>query len=367
MKILGHNKKYYPQLDSLRAIACLSVMLFHFSTRKYCHSHGIPFFDGGFIGVDLFFVLSGFIISTILVKQYAETGNISIINFYKKRALRLYPPIIITVFVFVVPLLFVDPLFAISNIFFLVTYTGDIVRLFQIIIPALQYPIMFSHCWSLAIEEQFYLFYPALALATFNFCIKRNKNVISSFLIFNIIFIIVIITSNVFVEKWFYKFFLWRFFQILYGAYIALIFSKDYENTFVKTKTSIIIQNFVKKIYTNKYVYIICALIFIFTLNSISLLHYFLEEYQLHYYVLVFICSVLILNAMYPRYAMVNAILENKVLIYLGKISYGLYLYHIPFYYLNIYMKVDESTLGICILQDINTHRCNYFIFSGKL
>src|SRR5580700_11243732 len=71
---------YKPALDGLRALAVLPVLLFH---------GGAPGFQWGYVGVDLFFVLSGYLITTILFKEYTQTGRISLISFYRRRALRL--------------------------------------------------------------------------------------------------------------------------------------------------------------------------------------------------------------------------------------------------------------------------------------
>lgn len=77
---------YYKGIDGLRAVAILTVMVSHAK---------VPYIRGGFMGVDIFFVISGFLITTILLKEYANRGSISIPNFYMRRILRLMPALLL--------------------------------------------------------------------------------------------------------------------------------------------------------------------------------------------------------------------------------------------------------------------------------
>jgi len=142
----------------LRAVAVLSVLLFHF---------GVVPFSGGFVGVDLFFVISGFLITHIITDELRETGRFSFLNFYNRRARRLMPALLFTVlFAFVFAGLLFSPdyfkrfgaeafhaLLWISNFFF---WQGrgyfDAQEAFK--------PLL--HTWSLSVEEQFYVGWPIL-------------------------------------------------------------------------------------------------------------------------------------------------------------------------------------------------------------
>jgi len=153
--------KYRPDIDGIRAIAVSIVVLFH---------AGLPHFDGGFIGVDIFFVISGFLITSLLVKEVEATGTISVSNFYARRVRRLMPAglfVIITVLLigfFLYPAdgdrqalshsAIAATLF-ISNFYFWRT-TGY----FQA--SAEDTPLL--HTWTLSVEEQFYVFWPLLIL-----------------------------------------------------------------------------------------------------------------------------------------------------------------------------------------------------------
>lgn len=149
--------KYRPEIDGLRTVAVLPVILFH---------AGVPSFDGGFIGVDIFFVISGFLITTILV-QDLEAGRYSILTFYERRARRILPALF-AVLLACLPLAWMwmfptqlrdfgqsviaTALFA-SNILFW-KETGY----FSVGVDLK--PLL--HTWSLAIEEQYYILFPVL-------------------------------------------------------------------------------------------------------------------------------------------------------------------------------------------------------------
>ena len=142
---------YVPGLDGLRAIAVLLVILYH--------SDPDGPFGGGFIGVDLFFVLSAFLITSILVDQKEKTGSIRLGQFYWRRALRLTPALLffLATYVVVAPMIWPgyphlrDALIA-----------GFYVSNFAYV--AEQIPVYIVHTWSLAAEEQFYLLWPVMLL-----------------------------------------------------------------------------------------------------------------------------------------------------------------------------------------------------------
>ncbi|WP_049815658.1 acyltransferase family protein [Niastella koreensis] len=207
------KKQFFPLIDSLRAFAVFIVIFFHGICEVFCREHGYYYpFSNGYLGVDLFFVLSGFLITNVLLREYLITGKISIKNFYVRRVLRLYPPIILAMIIFVVPLSFFNFRAAFSNFFFMATYTGDIVMLFRHFIPYLEYPLYFSHCWSLAIEEQFYIFYPTLLIIFLRVFGRKKISLSFLFFIFNVFFLLLVVVGTLKMGGHFYKFFLWRFF-----------------------------------------------------------------------------------------------------------------------------------------------------------
>lgn len=144
MKRLG----YVPALDGLRGIAIALVVAFHYFE--------FPFGGGG--GVDLFFVLSGFLITTLLLEERTETGKITLRAFYARRARRLLPALLALLAAFSVIAVAKghDPLWDLVRFGF---YTGNAVRAFTVPPPS-----GLEHLWSLAEEEQFYLVWPLLLL-----------------------------------------------------------------------------------------------------------------------------------------------------------------------------------------------------------
>lgn len=159
----NETQTYRPYIDGLRAIAILAVVLFHAR---------VPGFGGGFVGVDVFFVISGYLIIGMLANEVERTGRISIVGFYERRLRRLAPALIVVLLAtLAMGALFLTPvggeqtglaksllavLALVSNVYFM-TRTGgyfDERTEFQ--------PLL--HTWSLSVEEQFYLFWPITVL-----------------------------------------------------------------------------------------------------------------------------------------------------------------------------------------------------------
>jgi len=138
--------QYNPALDGLRAIAVLAVLAFH---------AGAPLAGGGFVGVDLFFVLSSFLITTILAKEHASTGRIAVARFYWRRALRLYPTLLLLLAGFLIASPYLWPelpawRYAAMTAFYVTDYTRALIG----------EPEVLSYTWSLSVEEHFYLVWP---------------------------------------------------------------------------------------------------------------------------------------------------------------------------------------------------------------
>lgn len=150
-----------PALDGLRAIAVLLVMFFH-----YGRSAWVP---GGWLGVDVFFVLSGFLITTLLLREWQATRTISLREFYARRMLRLLPAFGAFLAIYLLVLLAFpktwlqpgqDVADALRQTLFAVTYTQN-----WLVAAGVEPTHSFGHIWSLAIEMQFYLVWPPLLLA----------------------------------------------------------------------------------------------------------------------------------------------------------------------------------------------------------
>lgn len=141
---------FFASLDGLRCASILAV-LWH-------HAHGgypwLPGSQRGFLGVDLFFVISGFLIVTLLLRERSDTGSVSLRHFYLRRTLRIFPPYYLVLVIFCAAYILVRPAAPRAAVFFselpyYASYTSNW-------IAATAYPI----AWSLAAEEQFYLLWP---------------------------------------------------------------------------------------------------------------------------------------------------------------------------------------------------------------
>jgi len=155
--------EHRPDINGLRAVAVLLVVLYHV---------GVPHITGGFVGVDVFFVISGYLITSLLVLEAERTGHISLADFYARRVRRLFPALMLVVLAtLIMGAIWLLPVFGeqvnlaksaiatstyLSNVYFWI-YTGGYFDG-----PADLEPLL--HTWSLAVEEQFYLVWPLLVM-----------------------------------------------------------------------------------------------------------------------------------------------------------------------------------------------------------
>jgi peptidoglycan/LPS O-acetylase OafA/YrhL len=157
---------YLPGLDGLRAVSVLAVIAFHY---YFIGGHTQGFAPGGFLGVEVFFVVSGYLITSLLLAERRETGGVSLKRFWIRRARRLLPALFVMLAVVVLySLLFlpdaIDKLKA--DTLAALTYTSNwwLVISHQSYASEAGRPALLKHLWSLAIEEQFYLVWPPLLL-----------------------------------------------------------------------------------------------------------------------------------------------------------------------------------------------------------
>jgi peptidoglycan/LPS O-acetylase OafA/YrhL len=156
--------RYLPGLDGLRAISVLAVIVFH---HYLVGGHEVGWAPGGFLGVEVFFVVSGYLITSLLLGERRETGRVSLRNFYVRRARRLLPALFTLLAVIIAfALLFLpDSIGTLrSDSLAALTYTSNWWQMLahRSYIAEAGRPELLKHLWSLAIEEQYYLAWPFL-------------------------------------------------------------------------------------------------------------------------------------------------------------------------------------------------------------
>ncbi|MBF0716020.1 acyltransferase family protein [Gemelliphila palaticanis] len=312
-----NKHKYLPSIDSLRAIAVISVIIYH------CNPN---YLSGGFLGVDLFFVLSGYLISSLIIKEYRETNSLNLYNFYIRRARRLLPAVYFMITVtLVIMVVFNKPLLDKSYLdaTFGYLYSSN----WWYIVHKLDYfdtfgsPSPFKHLWSLAIEEQFYMFFPIIFIIINKYNNKKFtiskifKNIILFLILASLITHVILFDINN-INRVYYGTDT-RMFELLVGVLGSLIYPLD--------KLSLRINNIGGKIFT----IISMLLIIIFVFSMI-----FVTEYSkfLYYggFLLYSIMFLIIIITSGQQGTLISKILSFKPLVFIGKLSYSLYLWHFP-------------------------------------
>ena len=299
---MSNKFKYIPSFDGIRGIAVLSVLLIHLTYGK---------FQGGFLGVDLFFVLSGYLITSILQKEYVQKGEISFINFYARRGLRLIPPLLICIILYTVYLQFF-PLESAENP--VISILASLFYFSNLIFKSFLGPMV--HLWSLSVEEHFYLFWPILLTAfIFKISIKKRIGVLGIFIILITLFRIWVYHYNRTDELSYgyftidsYTFTFCRIDAIMLGALTAIA-SRDFNFKFP-------VKNYTWSMY--------------FLLGIFGLLLLFVDSHNPlwrygGFIITNAVCLLLVIVAIKnPN----NRLLTNRILKWLGQRSYGIYVYH---------------------------------------
>ena len=296
---------YRSEIDGLRALAIIPVVLFH---------AGVEFCSGGFLGVDIFFVISGYLITGIIVKETQE-NKFSVVNFLTRRARRILPPLYFMMFfVSIFYLLIARPsieectLFResllssvsfLSNFYFALN-TGYFAASSEL--------LPFIHTWSLSVEEQFYLIYPPLLLIFLR--LGKKFPIIFLLLIFFLSLGLAQMGSSI-LGKWNFYILPTRAWEISLGA-LCYFSSRDFVE--IQTKKT-----------TNEFLsFLGLGLI----LYSILFLDQSINAPGI-WCLIPAIGTVLVIQFC-KRGTTLQSILGNKVLVLIGLLSYGAYLWHQP-------------------------------------
>lgn len=313
MAITGsrYELSYVPELDGLRGVAILVVMLFHAN---------VSFLGGGFIGVDIFFVLSGFLITSLLIKEFEHTGSVSLKHFYMRRILRLGPALLLLLVVFcIVGFIFLGEEKAIANLvdaLIALAYLSNWARAFD-----LHPPDFLGHTWSLSIEEQFYILWPIVLVTLLR--INKNRWVVVFFAavvaLISWFLRILMAMNDVSVER-LYNGLDTRADALMVGCVLGILTS----SRLISERAKDILAQWLKYVALS---FMICLLgFFVFSEWQDLRMYYF------GFFAVELFAVTLIFDIMINKKSMIGKILAMRWLVWVGSISYGLYLWHYPIF-----------------------------------
>ncbi len=309
---------YRKEIDGLRAVAVIPVILFH---------AGFDFFSGGFIGVDIFFVISGYLITSLIFQEKIE-NKFSLVNFYERRARRILPALFLVV-IFTIPFAFV-----VMSPSLLKEFSNSLISIplflsnFQFwsesgyfATAAEEKPLL--HTWSLAVEEQYYLFFPILIIVFWRLGLKTLTFLIFLISVFSFSlsqfganlnprfpFIDDDLRINAIPEYSFF-FSITRAWELLFGSLTAIYLLHKKEDNQIKNQ--------------------------FFSLLGILFISYPIFFYDFStpfpgFAALMPVIGTVLLIVFSNRGTFAFKFLSHKSLVFIGLISYSLYLWHYPLF-----------------------------------
>lgn len=293
---------YRPEIDGLRSVAVVPVVLFH---------AGASHFAGGFVGVDVFFVISGYLITTILFREI-NARRFRLVSFYERRARRLLPPLFVMLFITSIAAWVLLPPTVLQHygqsLFATVSFTSNIYWMVRVLDYFASTTDPLLHTWSLSIEEQFYIFFPLLLGTPF---MRGNRIRV---LLLSIILVIlgVVLMLAMQTENPTFAFFSLptRMWELAVGSICAILMIRgpiEFRGKEFLATAGIIV------------------LITVFWLG---------EKIQQHLafyapnFLTVLATALIILNS--NRQSLVNRLLALRGMVFVGLLSYNIYLFHQP-------------------------------------
>lgn len=307
------NPRYMPGLDSVRAVAVIAIIIYHLNPQ---------WLSGGFLGVDTFFVISGYLITSLLLTEYHNTGKIELMSFWLRRVKRLIPAVLFLVMgVIVLSLIFmpteiqkvradsIAAIFYVSNWWYIMQNV-DYFEQFAV------QPL--KHLWSLAIEEQFYLVFPIVLLSLLSF-IRRLKSIRIIFLILLVISMIAMMVLYVPNENVARVYFGTdtRIQTLLMGVLLALVWPPFQLKAKVNRQMRTMIDT------AGVVGLAILFICFKFVSETNSILYYG------GFFLISTVTLLVIASSVHPS-GYFAKFLGNKVFTFIGSRSYSLYLWHYP-------------------------------------
>ena len=319
---------YRPEIDGLRAIAVASVIIYHAQITLF----GKQFLSGGFIGVDIFFVISGYLITSIIIKELQGKKEFSFKYFYERRIRRILPVLFAVMiasmafaWIFLLPKDYIN----LSNS---IISSAGFVSNFYFYFTGLEYAaetslhIPFLHTWSLSVEEQFYILFPIILLLIF----LRYNSALFPFLI--IIFLISLLLANYlsYINPSLNFYILpTRLWELMAGSIISYI--------------KLVIQPRKRSIITNT--------VFSSTGLILIILSLFIFDDDLRhpsFITLIPILGISLLIFFSEKGEIIARLLSIKIIVFFGLISYSLYLWHYPIF---AFARITEFASGSLVKQ----------------
>ena len=313
MKPNRSKTNYVPAIDGLRALAVLAVVVFHLEPKLLA---------GGFLGVDMFFVISGFVVARSINVSSATSLKDYFLFFFKKRFLRIYPALFFFVFIAFLFCFFFVPT-APSRFLFEYTGVSSLLGLSNFLLmfrwgnyfSASSEFNIFTHTWSLAVEEQFYLIFPVL---TYFLLVKGSEfpnRRIQSIWAISLLSLASLIVMVVAAEKWFafsYYMIVSRFWELGIGLLLFVYLKKLSHIDGVSSMR-------------------LLSAVPVVGLSLILSGFFFSDQIKLFYLgsIIVSLGTVLVISSVVLyKGGFCAEILSSRLLVHIGKLSYSIYLWH---------------------------------------
>ena len=310
------SSTHIPAIDGLRALAVIAVVLYHL---------GIDWIPGGFLGVDLFFVISGYVITRLILDSIESANGLDLKEFYAARVRRLLPGLVILIIVTSVFIAFFAPDAIrrfITDVPFVLTGTNNwqLVAVNQDYFQAIGRPPLLQHTWSLAVEFQFYLIWPIILLFI---CRRFGKRVVRRVALViatfsgTALFLFSLQADNATAGRISHIYFGTDTHSL--GLFLGSALAVSWIPRNLSPKISQRAQDFIDGIGVFGFIGLLCIFLFIDQSNT--------ALYQIAFPLAGLFGCATIISIVHPA-SRFSPILSNRLFLWIGQRSYGIYLWH---------------------------------------